>query len=197
MSMTIREAEDVVQEVGSVLADNPYANDEDGLYRWARQLTDLPCSLGKIKYAFFMYAEHIAKRDPATALDANGQPITDTMISVYGMLSAFREDADEINKVIYKLHKDADKYSNQELDKLHATLSEKYGLKNINVQPTDTDAMIEFNNFLADVQGNYFPNDFKESDHPFIAYDGTISAKKYHGVSRLAWDKETSDKLGH
>lgn len=194
--MTLQEAEDIVHAVGGVLGENPFPNDEDGLWRWARPVTDLPCSMGRVKYAFFVYGEHIVQQDPTTALDANGKPITDTMISVYGMLTMFREDADEINKAIYKLHKATDKYSGEEFNKLHAAVSKKFGLNNIDATPTDTDAMIEFNNFLADVQNNYDPHDFKESDHPFLAYSGTLERKKYKGVSRQAWDKETSDNLG-
>ena len=194
--MTIEQAEDIVRQVGGIIADRPLADDHGT--QWAIPLTDLSCSVGKAKYAFFKYAEHLAKKNLVMEVtDNRGLPITDTMITVYGMLcTVFREDAHEINEAIYGLEKNTKNYSQEDLNKIAETLSKKFGLNNIDIAPDDNEAIIEFNNFLADIQNNYSPDKFKESDHPYLAYNGTLERKKYHGVSKLAWDRETNKGLG-
>jgi hypothetical protein len=194
--MTIGQAEDIVRQVGSVIADRPF--DDDHWLCWARPLTDLPCSIGKAKYAFFKYAEHLVEKNLFLEVTAIvGSPITDTMIIVYGELcTVFREDAQEVNEALYRLGKNTKKYSQEDLNKVAETLAKKFGLNDIYSSPSTTEAIVEFNNFLADMQNNYFPSEFKESDHPYLAYSGSLERKKYHGVSKLAWDKETNERPG-
>lgn len=194
--MTIEQAEDIIRQVGSAISNSPF--DDDHWMCWAKPLTDLPCSIGMVKYAFFKYAEYLVKENLIFEItdDARGLPITETMITVYGMLVIFRENSDEINQAAYKLHKNPNKYSDDELSTVEKKLSKKFGVSRIYGRPSGDEDIIEFNNFLADMQNNYSPNEFKESDHPFLAYSNTLESNEYRGVSKLAWDKETSNRLG-
>lgn len=194
--MTEKQAEEIVRQVGAILAKNPF--DEEHYMCWARPVTDLPCSLGKAKYAFFKYAESLASNNMIlTTTDKWGKPKTDAMIIVYGMLSTlFREDAVEINEEIFAYIELCKTFFTEE-EKVQTLndLALNFGFEPNSMRPDTHNAEIEFNNFLADMQNNYHPNKMKDSDHPYLAYDGIVEDTEYHAVSRLAWDRYTKEYI--
>lgn len=130
--MSPEEAEKIINKYGGVIADIKEGD-------IVQDVSKLPFSPGKIRYAIFVYTERLIKYDMFT------DEIKNNLEQVYAMLD-FRfleEDIDKINSAWrhYKTSEKARDYLNQKggLPAFVANLSK----------------MTEYHNFVADCYGNW------------------------------------------
>ena len=101
-------------------------------------ISDLPCSPGKIKYSHFVYGEELIKKNLLT------KKIGDQLTKSYAQIdSNFVEEPEPI-KIKYR-------ETLKELDK--GVITKDFRVSNITNLTVERE--IEYNNFLADYQGNY------------------------------------------
>ncbi len=129
--MTPIEAEKIINEYWRSMKDLRSAK------AIVQPISDLPCSTGMIKYAHFVYGEELIKKNLLT------KKIGDQLTQSYSKIhSRFVEDSDHINT----------KY------KEYITGLEKGKIVNDFKLGDLIDIDVEYNNFLADCQGNYGRN---------------------------------------
>lgn len=103
-------------------------------------ISDLPYSPGKIRYAHFIYGEELLKQDFLT------RDISNKLSSSYADIhDKFVEDPKPINEQFKKYIKNL---KNGIIDKNYQSLNIKRLEEKLSWE-------IEYNNFLADCQGNY------------------------------------------
>lgn len=101
-------------------------------------ISDLPCSQGKIKYAHFIYGEELIKKNLLT------DKVGSQLIESYAKISqVFVEDPETINAE-HRQYIDSLKRG------VHLNKNPRLHLAGIGLKDN-----IEYNNFLADCQGNY------------------------------------------
>lgn len=128
--MTPQEAEKVINEYGGALAKGT-----DGV---ARRLSVLPCSIGRIKMAYFIYVEEVIRRK---LLD---DEMVKNLLGSYQAIVQFitDEEADIINAISAKI-----KQGNPITEKEKAAYSLYMGHLSSNV-------MAELNSFIGEFYGN-------------------------------------------
>ncbi len=100
-------------------------------------VSDLPCSPGKIRYAFLILGENAVKQG---VLEWG---VADRLATMYSQISTFYvEDPDPTNKKYKKYMKELKK----------GNITKNFKLTDI-IAPVNMS--IEYHNFLADCQGNY------------------------------------------
>jgi len=154
--MTVKEAESIVKAYSAYFADH---NDKKDLDNGPRVFSsfDLPWSPAKIKYAFFMYVEHLVK---ANQID---ETLHSQLRVVYSSIDGtFKEEADKINDALLqydqKVHQitsedSANSAKKIELEKMK--FMAKYDGINPDIPDDNHAGEIELHNFIVDIQGNF------------------------------------------
>jgi hypothetical protein len=146
--MKIDEAQKIVNQYGAI-----YADPTEGDVKLVHPITDLPCSPAKVKLAFFTFTEYLIENNQLSKEQA------EALISTYASINtAFREQAEEINKGYRQIFKN---FQKEDIEKLNQ-FEEDYSLQS-GTWPSmpSPEAQIEFHNFIADCQGNYHKSRFK------------------------------------
>lgn len=99
--MTSREAEKIINSLGGAIAR------EDGI---ARKQSFLPCSIPKIKQAYFIYLEELHKLNILT------KDTAEKLVITYSMLDSFIDDteAEKINAIQKKIKRKEIDFNNPE-----------------------------------------------------------------------------------
>lgn len=153
--MNIDEAEKIAREFGEfytnrgslvVLEDGTIADDYEGFLPYF-SVWDLPYSLGKIKYAYFIVGEY-ASSNPE--LYTTPRPIGDILAEGYKLLADFVEGAYEINQEKLDIEKISDE---EEMKSAINQFEAKHKLDFY--APDGSYLWVEYRNFLADLDGNW------------------------------------------
>ncbi len=129
--MTGKEAEKIVNKYGKALSVDP-----DGI---ARNKSLLPCSIPRIKYAYFVYLEKLIQDNLLT------EELHNVLMTTFIGLSSFIEDSEA--EVVNKLLKDSKQHTlNQnDEDTLKKFVLKAYG---------DTELLSEFSDFVNELLPN-------------------------------------------
>ena len=144
--MTIKEAYTITQMYGSFFAnvnELKYPTEDNGVFVFPS--FDLPWSPAMLKYAFFTVAEDMVK-------DGEIDEHFDVLKTMYGTIDGtFKEEAQQINERMEKIIKIKD-IVKREAEELK--FEAEFGISSNNPD-NGLAGEVEFQNFIADLYGNY------------------------------------------
>jgi len=151
--MTVKEAESIVRSYSDHFAEYNDKKSLDG--PWVFSSFDLPWSPAKLKYAFYVFAEHLVKSGQI-------EDYYDRIRIVFGTIDGtFKEEADKINKDLSKHFAYlANLVKDDPSSKQKATIADiRFRADHDGIKPHSPDdnhaGEIEIHNFIVDVKGKY------------------------------------------
>lgn len=139
--MTPLEAEEIINKYSKCIKSL------DGTTEIVQPISDLPCSQGKLKFAYFIYGEELIKKKLLP------EKVGSYLIESYSWIcQQFAEDPETINAE----HR-------QYIERIKQGSEIAQNNPRLTLAKNAVKDSIEYNNFLADCQGNYGKSEEKQA----------------------------------